>query len=268
MPHAQPLDHIPLWGMFVATMVISLLSIEGGFRLGDHRRRCPEHERDTPVGAIVTAVLGLLAFMLAITFGFAAARYDDRRRAVVDEANAIGTTYLRAAFLPEPDRTRIRDLLREYVTVRVDAVQRQEHELGVVKSEQLQDRLWAQAAAVGGQNPGSIMAGLFIQSLNEVIDMHTRRVEAGLSRIPVTIWLVLYLEAILAMAAMGYLSGLGGSRGLSLSLVLTLTFSAVLLLIIDLDRSREGFLRVSQHAMVSLKDKLAAPTPETSRPDR
>jgi hypothetical protein len=109
-----PLDALPLWGVFVAILIVVLLSVECGYRLGRYRRNRHEQEKETPVGTMVGATLGLLAFILAFTFGLAAARFDTRRQVLLDEANAIGTTYLRAGMLPE-QRNEIRTLLRNYV---------------------------------------------------------------------------------------------------------------------------------------------------------
>jgi hypothetical protein len=116
---------------------------------------------ETPVGAIIAAILGLLAFLLAFTFGMAASRFDTRRELVLDEANAIGTTYLRAALLPEPHRTEIRSLLRDYVDLRLQAAQPEMTVPALAGSEELQGRLWAQAVIVGEKNPTPI-TGLFI----------------------------------------------------------------------------------------------------------
>ena len=114
-------EALPLWALYIITAAIVLLSAEAGWRLGNYRRQLPQHEKDAPVGAVVGATLGLLAFLLAFTFGMAASRYDTRKQLVLQEANAIGTTYLRAEMLPEPQRSEIRNLLREYAAQRVGA---------------------------------------------------------------------------------------------------------------------------------------------------
>lgn len=101
MPSSGPLDALPLWGLFLAILLLVLLSVEGGYRLGKYRRSRSEEEKEAPVGAMVGATLGLLAFLLAFTFGLAATRFDTRRQVLLDEANAIGTTYLRAGMLPD-----------------------------------------------------------------------------------------------------------------------------------------------------------------------
>jgi hypothetical protein len=252
-----PLDALPLWGIFVATVLLGLLSVEGGYRLGRYRRKCSEQEQEAPVGAMVGATLGLLAFLLGFTFGLAAARFDTRRQVLLDEANAIGTTYLRAGLLSDPHREVVRKLLREYVDVRLEAVRSGKVEHAMRRSQVLHGLLWAQAVAIGEQNPGSIVVGLFIQSLNEVIDLHSKRVLVGLrSRIPGAIWAALYAVTILALAAMGYHGGLvGTSRSLAI-LAVAFAFSTVMWLIADLDRPQEGSLTVGQQAMMELRNSM------------
>src|ERR1043166_1197380 len=175
MQNNATLDALPLWGLFIVILLVVLISVEFGYRLGRYRRRGSEQEKEAPVGTMVGATLGLLAFILAFTFGLAAARFDARRQVLLDEANAIGTTYLRAGILPERGE-QIRALLREYVDARLEAVQSGNIAEGISRSEIIQQQLWSHAEAVGGQNPNSIVVGLFVQSLNEVIDLHAKRV--------------------------------------------------------------------------------------------
>ncbi len=185
MPISGPLYHLPLWGLFAATVVVVLLSIEAGYGIGRCRRRNSEDEKEAPVGAIVGATLGLLAFVLAFTFGLAASRFDARRQIVVEEANAIGTTYLRAGLLPDNRGVKIRKLLGEYVDARLEAVQTGNIEQALRQSEELHRQLWSDAEGAGQQHPDSIVVGLFIQSLNETIDVHSKRILVGLqNRLP------------------------------------------------------------------------------------
>ena len=258
---SELLDALPLWGLFMAILVLVLLSVEGGYRLGKYRRSRSEQEMEAPVGAMVGATLGLLAFILAFTFGLAAARYDTRRQVLLDEANAIGTTYLRAGMLPDR-REAIRALLRDYVDTRLEAVRSGTIAEGIRRSEHLQDQLWAQAVAVGETNPTSIVVGLFVQSLNEVIDLHAKRVTAGVrSRIPGPIWVALFAVAVLSLGAMGYHSGLAGTSRSFAVLAVAFTFSAVIVLIADLDRPQAGFLKVSQQALIDLRQSMDVPRP-------
>jgi len=254
-------DALPLWALYAITAAIVLLSSEAGWRFGNYRRQRPQHEKQAPIGAVVGAMLGLLAFLLAFTFGMAATRYDTRKELVLQEANAIGTTYLRAEMLPEPQRSEIRDLLREYAALRVGGVTSLMTPEVMAKSAALHDRLWASAVSATEKDPNSILGGLFVQSLNEMIDLDATRVTAGRNQIPYSIWMMLYMVTILTMAAMGYQFGLTGERSWPITLFLVLALSAVMVLIADLDRPQAGFLQVSQQAMIDLVDKIGAPAP-------
>jgi hypothetical protein len=256
-----PLDAVPLWGLFIAILVVVLLSVECGYRLGKYRRSRHEQEKEAPVGTMVGATLGLLAFVLAFTFGLAAARFDTRRQVLLDEANAIGTTYLRAGMLSEQGE-QVRSLLRDYVGARLDAVRSGNVAEGIRRSENIQKQLWAAAETVGEKNPNSIVVGLFVQSLNEMIDLHAKRVQAGIrSRIPGAIWVGLFAVAMLSLSAMGYLAGLAGARRSLAVLAVAVAFSVVIELIADLDRPQEGVLRVSQQALLDVQRSMNAPGP-------
>jgi hypothetical protein len=260
MPIMSMLDMLPLWGLFLITLLLVLISEESGFRLGSRRSRRGEDAKDAAAGSMVGATLGLLAFMLAFTFGLAAARYDTRRLLVRDEVNAVQTTFLRAAFIAEPRRTEVRNLLREYVQLRLAGVQDTAPLPAIARSEEIHRKLWELAVAEGEKNPGSIMVGLFVNTLNELIDIHTKRVQAGLrSRVPPVIIYTLYFVTVLAMTSVGYLAGLAGKRTHLVTGALVLAFSAVMLLIIDLDRPHEGLLKVNQQVLIDLQKKLAAP---------
>ena len=258
MKVTEVLDSFPLWTLLPVTVLVALVSVEFGYRVARYRRQRSEEETESSVGAMVGATLGLLAFMLAFTFGLAGSRFEDRRQVILSEANAIGTTYLRAAMLPEPMRTETRKLLREYVDVRLEAPQPGKVDQAISKSEELQDRLWSQATAAADKDRSPI-TGLFIQSLNEVIDLHAKRVMTALrSRVPGAIWIGLYLLAILAMTVLGYHEGLTSKRRSIAVIALTLAFSVVLILIVDLDRPGQGLLRVSQQSMVDLRKSMSA----------
>jgi hypothetical protein len=147
------IDALPLWALFILIMLIVLLSVEFGYRLGKYRRSHHEMEKEAPLGTLVGATLGLLAFILAFTFGLAASRFDNRKQLLLDEANAIGTTYLRAGLLPERGQ-QVRDLLRDYVAARLEAVQPSKLAQGIRQSEDIQKKVWSEAEALGQKNDG------------------------------------------------------------------------------------------------------------------
>jgi hypothetical protein len=259
--HQEPLDAVPLWLLFVVVSALSGLAMEGGYRLGKKRHARSAEEKETPVGAMVASILALFAFLLAFTFGMAAERFEKRRQAVLDEANAIGTTYLRTRLLPEPQRADSAKLLREYVDVRVRGIQEGNLQQTKARSEELHELLWVEADRAAKSRPDPI-TGLYIQCLNQMIDMHGVRVQVGMrNRIPTSIWGVLLALAALSMASVGYQDGLSGSRRSPAMVVLVLAFASVLFLIADLNRPQEGFLTVSQQALVDLQSSMKAEKP-------
>jgi len=253
-----PLDLAPLWLVFAFTIAFVLVAIEAGFRLGRRRSMVAEPEKESPVGAMVGASLGLLAFLLAFTFGFAASRFEARRTVLIDEVNAIGTAYLRAATLPEPARSGSRRLWREYAQARLDGADPVRTQASIRRSVELQGELWDGAATLAQASPDSIVVGLYLQALNAVIDLHMKRITESLRvRIPAVIWIVLYGVTALAMGELGYQTGLAGRRRPLSIPALALAFAAVMLLIADLDRPAAGVVRVSQQAMVELLESMA-----------
>src|SRR6478752_7173274 len=116
--HKALLDTVPLWLLFAVVCVLAGVALEGGYRLGRWRHARTEDEKETPVGAMVGSILALFAFLLAFTFGRAGSRFEARRQAILEEANAIGTTYLRTRLLAEPPRNESARLLRQYVDLR------------------------------------------------------------------------------------------------------------------------------------------------------
>jgi hypothetical protein len=258
---SQPLDIFPLWLAYLLTILLSLLAAEVGYQLGRRvKRRSPEENRST-AGSMAGATLALLGFLLAIITGIAINRFDVRRQLVVDEANAIGTTYLRAGYVAEPLQSEIRELLREYIDARLLALEPGRLGEARILSEELHTELWTRAEILAEESPTPVVS-IFITSLNEVIDLHTRRVVTALeTRIPVTIWFGIYFAAFLSMSLVGYQNGLEGGRNLLPLLVLIVIFSAVILLILDLDRPREGILQVSHQALIDLQQQIGLPAP-------
>jgi len=246
-------DAVPLWLLFFATVGTILLAIEFGFRTGRHRARRSEHEREAPIDAMVGSTLGLLAFVLAFTFGMAASRFDARGELLIDEAIAIRTADLRAQLLQEPQRSEIRTLLRQYVDVRLSVRTASELPGAIVRSENLQQQLWSRAATL---EPDSALTQAFI----EMIDLHSKRMAVAVrNRIPRTIWIALYCLTIFAMAITGYRTGIAERRSVVATVTVALAFSVVIAITVDLDRPRGGFLHVNQQAMLELQTRLHRP---------
>jgi len=252
------LDVLPLWSVLAIAFAAILLAAEVGYRFGLQRFRRADHEKEPTIGGIVAAELGLLAFLLAFTFGLAGTRFEARRDALLNEANAIGTTYLRSKMLPEPQRDEVQKLLREYVDVRITAPEKEYLENAIRRSGELHNQLWNAAVAAAEKDPHSLPTSLFIQSLNDVIDLHAKRIFVAIgSRIPGIVWLVLFTVAMLSFGSMGYQSGLTGVGRSPAIIPLALAFAIVMWMVMDLERPQEGLLRVSQKPMIELRATMA-----------
>lgn len=245
------LDRTPVWLIYAGTVLLLFAGNELGFRLGRWRRATMPEAEKAPATAIMGSTLGLLAFMLAFTFGMSGSRFDARKQLVLDEASAVLRTYQRAQFLPEPQRSECSRLVREYVDIRRGLSTQQtmaELQERVMRSEGIQDALWKVAATLADRPSPSL--SLFIQSMSELTDLQMKRVRAAVwNRIPPAILVTLYGIAFLGLTAMGYGAGLAESRTSLPSVMLILTFSAIIVLIVDLERPRQELFEVSQQPM-------------------
>jgi hypothetical protein len=254
------MDRTPLWLLYAGTVLLLLLGSEIGYRLGYRQKTLrPEGDR-TPTNAIMGSTLGLLAFILAFTFGMSSSRFDARRQLVLDEASAILRAFQRAQALPEPQGSEVRRLLREYVAVRSRLATLQklaDVEAALRESERLQDALWAQAVSLADR-PSALLSA-FMQSLSELTDLQMKRVRAAVwNHIPGTIVVVLYSIAFLGLATMGFNTGLSGSRTLAPAILLVLAFSTIIVLIVDLERPRQTLFQVSQEPITDVARRIAA----------
>ena len=262
MINAGMLDSLPIWFVFLLTAAMIVLSVEAGYRIGGFRARKSAQEREAPIDSMVGSTLGLLAFMLAFTFGMATSRYDARKQFVVDESVAIRTADLRAQLVKDPQRAGMRAMLREYVDVRLQgALHPDKVAYAVKRSEELHVGLWSQLTSIGPDVPVPDRAAL-AAALVDVINLHSKRVNAVTqNRIHHTIWLARYTLAVLAMGMMGYRAGISGRRSSIAIMVVAFAFSAVLVLITDLDRPQQGLVNVSQQTMIDLQNKLRLTEP-------
>lgn len=255
------IDRIPLPALFVLLIALVMLGVTTGHRLGQARRKRSDGAPEGPVGSVVGALLGLVAFMLAFTFSLAAERVGARKALLLEEVNAIGTAVLRAELVPDPQRTECLKLFKAYVDLRVDATRDVEKLAQALhQCEQLQDELWSQARSLARERMDSDIVALFVESLNDVIDLHTSRVVVALEyRVPPAIWLVLLALTMLGMAGIGYQFGLAGRNSVTMHLLMAIGFALVMGLIADLDRTTTSMTRVSQQPMIELQARLARP---------
>jgi hypothetical protein len=239
--------------LFVISFIVLWIILEIGFRFA---RRAGEHidpERHEQIVGTRNDVAVLLSLLLGFTLAMVLSRYDLRKQLVVEEANAIETTGLRARMLPESARDASQELLREYTDARIAfseaGLNTQNLEAAIKRSKRIQNDLWQQAIVAARQNPTAI-TGLFISSLNETIDLDTKRWAALKNRIPAAIWLMLALLSVLTCLMVGYSYR---RRFVPSMLVPPLMIAIVVTLIADLDTPGSGLIRIGHESIERLK---------------
>ena len=237
--------------------VLMIAATEAGFHLGRKSEASTPDKAKSQISAVEDGILGILALLLGFTMFMVVTRFEARKQLVLDEANAIGTSYLRTALLPAPEGSEIASLLRQYIDVRV--------QYGTASSDlapleglnaqttRLQNELWVRAVAYGQNDPNPVRTGLLLQSLNQVIDLESAQRMAFQNSVPKSVIYVNGIVGLLAAMLVGYTFGLNGRRQIFPTFVLAVAITLVLALIIDLDRPRSGFIRVSQQPMIDLQ---------------
>jgi|SRR5688572_5096956 len=252
------LDLVPIWVVFIGTILLVMVFIEVGYRLGAMAHRKSAHEKEAPVSGVSATVLGLTAFILAFSFSIVTHRYDTRKALVRDDADAIRTAYLRTAFLPASDRAESRRLLEEYLHARLQlsrGARIAQEELGPVlaRSEAIHRRLWDIAVVDAERDMNSDIGALYIESLNQIMNVHASRLAIGVRmRMPWGIWLVLYSLTSLGMVSMGYHAGIAESKRSNATWVLAISFAMVITLVAALDRPW-GVAAVTQQPLVDVE---------------
>lgn len=251
------LESVPVFGVYVCIAAMMTVSCEIGFRLGRRNFSRQDKEASSSVGPMVGGLLGMLGFVLAFTFSMAASQYDLRKHNMLDEANTIGTAYLRADLIPEPVASEVRALLREYVDVRLAGAANIDVPAQLRRSTEIHEELWPKVAGLAVASP-STNTSLAVQATNDLIDMHEKRVTGALhNRIPSSIWTALLAITALTMLTMGLQVGLSGKRRLGALAPLMLAFAVLVTLVVDLDRPRGGLITVGQQAMIDLQASMA-----------
>ena len=227
----------------------------------DHKA-APNETSDEQEGYVVTAVLGLLALLLGFTFSLAADRFEARRHLVLEEANAIGTVYLRAQLLPEPHRSRISNLLIRYTDNRIvlgHAKPGLAQQRLLATSDTLLTDLWSATAAGFDAIKDLPFSAVFVESVNNLIDLDGARKAARQAHVPVEVFGVLFAYQVTAAGVLGYV--LRGARGRMTAGLLLALLTLSFLLIVDIDRPTLGGIVEDQGPMLELRKSLAAQPP-------
>jgi hypothetical protein len=264
---AHLIDLVPIWLLLIGTVLIMVVFIELGFRLGRKAQLHSKKAQTSQVRAIMGAGLGLLAFMLAFTFSTAQTHFETRVQSLAEEARIARNAYMQADLLVEPRRSEAKGLLRKYIKLRSDTRKFEGADVGaalkefIKVSEQTLQELWSLATysdVYKGSDATEIEENdLFMDSVLALTDIHFTRVHSAImNRIPLTIWMTLYLMAVLSMIIMGYQAGLTDRRSPVATITLAVAFSAVIILITDLDRPVMSFFKINQQLLIDLSEYM------------
>ena len=247
-----------LW-LIIAGLVLGFVAV--GYLAGRYLRRQAETLRE-PVGIVQGAFFALVGLILAFGLTLAIGRYDARRAAVIDDANTIGTTYLRAQTLAEPMRTRSLVLLRQYtdasIALSLAVPTSARFDRAVAREDLLQRRLWSLAGDALDRAPRDSAPRLYVETLNEMIDQQTVRVGALNNRIPTAVLVLEVFGAAFAFGLLALYTAMHG-RGATTVVLAGALVTLLLLVIFDLDRPTRGLIDVPDTPLLSLRDSMELP---------
>lgn len=247
------------WFVLILVSLMLLILAEAGYRFGSaFHRRNPEAAKGHS-GSVQGAVLGLLGLLLGFSFAMAVGRFDTRRALVVEEANSIGTTWLRTDFLPGPYKGEIRDLLIRYTELKLAAFDadddREDREKTAKEIAEIHGEMWRNASAAAAERSTPITAS-FITTLNETIDLDATRKAALTNHVPGAVWLLLLVVAGCGAWASGYGSGTGGLRSVFNQLLFPILIGVVITLIADIDRAHKGLIGMKSQPFRELLESM------------
>jgi hypothetical protein len=242
-------------GIFVAALEI-------GYRLGLRRQVNTDEPDKTHANALNGATLGLLALLLGFSFAMAVSRYENRKTLMVDQANAIGTATLRGSLLAQPHAGRTTALFRDYIDTRFLFNASVRGSKGVDEAEsrasKIETELWDISRVLLTEDPRSQPASLFTQALNELFDIREKRRFALDDHVPGIVIFLLFATSAVALALVGYSCGLSGRRRTMANFTFTSLIAIVLIIILDIDAPRVGFVKASQDSLIRLQQSLPA----------
>jgi hypothetical protein len=253
---------IPIWVNGILFLVVMLLAFEVGYRIGVRRPRGLKDEESAGSDVAITAMFATLGLILAFTYAFTVSRHQNRKRVVVDEANAIGTAFLRADLVPNPESAELKRALVEYARTRVVtpeiASSRAKLNEAIHRSLEAQAKLWPITKRIVKSRPPDPIGASLVAAINEVLDMNTARIATSFDRVPQGILLMLLFTSAASLGIAGYSSASSGRFRRWRTTALALILASVIFIIIDSDYPQQGFIRVPQQPLLSTIAEMEA----------
>lgn len=230
---------------------------EIGKKIGERNGSKVDSDAKSQTTAIQGGILGLLALILGFTFSMAIQRFDNRAAAESAEANAIGTAILRSNLLANPYDKEAENLIKLYIQNRLkinktDLTQTEIRKKYQKETGELQKKIWSLGIEAAKKDPNPVTSGLFITSVNDMIDAQGKRNDQLTRQVPPAIFYLLFVIFIATGGLTGYASGLGKKTSRAPAIVLSLLICLMVFIIIDLDRPRRGMIQVKQDSMETL----------------
>jgi hypothetical protein len=243
----------------VCIFVGIIVCMEVGYRIALRHSESSVHEG---IGAIEAAVFGLLGLLLAFSFAGGTSRLDTRRQLIVEEANAIGTAYLRLDLLAAADQAEMRRLFREYLDSRLRVYEKlpdlRAAEQQMEHAAEIQQSIWSRAVSASRTDNTPAIAIVLLPAINQMIDVTTSRAVALETHLPALILNLLVAVALLSGFLAGYAMAKRRSRSWLHIVVYALAVTATIYAVIDLDYPRSGLIRLdaADNALAKLRDSI------------
>jgi hypothetical protein len=243
-------------------LVAMLLFIEAGYRVGRRRRRNSPETSDAGSGTVDAAVFGLMGLILAFTFSGAATRLETRRAQIVQEANNIGTAYLRLDLLPASDQPELRRLFRQYLDTRLEVYEKLPDRRAAMealgRANHLQSEIWNVAVRSCQADTKTTTCMLLLPALNEMIDITTTRYMATTMHTPTVITALLVILSLLGALLAGFAMSPQVTRSILHNLLFALAVTASVYVVLDLEYPRFGLINLknTDMAMYMLRDTI------------
>jgi hypothetical protein len=254
--------YIPLIFGGLIMFAILLAALEVGYRIGFKQRK-KWLDADTGGGTVaLSTMFALLGLILAFTYASGINRFEDRKQTVIEESNTLGTAFLTAGFIAEPGGKALQETILAYAKTRVIS---REHSLSHAEimeilnnTKQAQEKLWPTLEKALMQGKLGPIEVSMVTAMNDVLNMHTIRLAALFDKLPkAVIWMLIFISAA-TIAVTGFNAGLSGKISRWRTATLALVMAGVMLVILDYDRPRDGFIRVSQYSLNTVIAEMEA----------